>query len=449
MSLLLTGVGTLLLTHAQVRRDAQSQLQGEAEALEPFITQQRFQLFVGSAEPTAPQQRRLAATRRSLELADASAVIIDRDGQVVDGTLPSGVTTTDLAEASAATLSASGHHGRLVWAAASSQINHRGLRVVVVLTRRVPFALGSLRWLMLTSGVVLLLAVGVSLYLGRALIAPLRDIDRVTRDIANGDLSTRLAEPAEDASDELADLSRAINAMAASLERSRGLEHQFLMSVSHDLRTPLTSIRGYAEAISDGATDDVEAAATVIQSEAQRLERLVHDLLDLAKLDARAFSFTPELVELGQLVGTAVDGFRPHMDTAGLTIEVATLDDVWVHVDPDRFAQVLANLLENGVKFARSAVRVDVHPHPDGRQVDVSVIDDGPGIDAVDLPHVFDRLYVSKAAPVRKEAGSGLGLAITRELVSAMGGTISAQPGDAHVGARMVVTLPTHPRPQG
>ena len=445
MSLVLAGLGTLVVTHSRVRRDAQAQLQREAQALQPFITQERLQLFVENASPNTAQQRRLTAARRSLRLAGANALVVNVSGQIVDGTLPAGVTNTDLATVSAVTDGVSGNHGRLVWAAAASHPNQRGLMVVIVLTTHVPFAFGSLGWLALVSGLVMLLAIGMSMYVGRAIVAPLRDVDLATRRIAGGDLSTRVTEPPAGATDELSDLSRAINAMAVSLERSRGLEHQFLMSVSHDLRTPLTSIRGYAEAITDGAVDDVGSAAGVILAESRRLERLVHDLLDLAKLDARAFSFAMEIVEVASLVTVAAEGFKPQATAVGLklAVDVSSVGTTYVSVDRDRFAQVLANLMENGLKYASAVLRVEVRLHPDGRRVAISVIDDGPGIAEIDLPHVFDRLYVSKAMPVRKEAGSGLGLAITRELVTAMGGTISAWPGDDNVGTRMIVEVPT------
>ena len=110
---------------------------------------------------------------------------------------------------------------------------------------------------------------------------------------------------------ELAVLARSINAMATELDRSRGLERQFLLSVSHDLRTPLTSIRGFAEAISDGAAPDHTKAAAVIAAEARRLERLVGDLLALARLDARRFELELRPVDIGELVEDAAEGFRP------------------------------------------------------------------------------------------------------------------------------------------
>ena len=233
--------------------------------------------------------------------------------------------------------------------------------------------------------------------------------------------------------------------MASSLERSKGLEQQFLLSISHDLRTPLTSIQGYAEAITDGATSDPAWAAGVIATEARRLDRLVGDLLDLAKLQARSFRLEMRPVDLAGITTATVDGFRPDAQAAGVTLALRAPAALVVNGDGDRLAQVVANLVENALKFARAVVTVTVTA--DGGSALLLVDDDGRGIAPDDLPHVFERLYVTRHEPARRESGSGLGLAITRELVEAMGGEVAAQvaPGG---GARMVVRLPVLPPPR-
>jgi two-component system sensor histidine kinase BaeS len=247
-------------------------------------------------------------------------------------------------------------------------------------------------------------------------------------------------EPPPGAHDEVADLSRSINAMAGALERSRGLDQQFLLAVSHDLRTPLTSIRGYAEALADGTTGDAAQAGNVILSESRRLERLVRDLLELARLDARLFSLEPDDVELHELVAACVDGFGPEAATAGVDVVLEVAPAV-VRADPDRLAQVVANLLDNALKWARSSVRVELATA--GGWATVSVADDGAGIAEADRPHVFERLYVARRDPERRESGAGLGLAIVRELVVAMGGEVGADAGPDG-GARLWFRLPSH-----
>ncbi|NNE72155.1 MAG: HAMP domain-containing histidine kinase [Acidimicrobiales bacterium] len=254
-----------------------------------------------------------------------------------------------------------------------------------------------------------------------------------------------MTAPAPDATDEGADLARSVNTMVDSLERSQGLERQFLLSVSHDLRTPMTSIQGYAEALTDGAIADPQKAGQVILSESKRLDRLVRDLLDLARLDANKFSLTIGRYDLGQIAEDAVAGFQRDASAEDLSVTLrAGGGPLPVNVDADRLGQVLANLIENAMRYASSTVRVEVgvasDPATGTRAARATVIDDGPGIAAEDLPHVFDRLYQSKYQPQNKEAGTGVGLAIAHELVTAMGGSLRAVAVDS--GAVFVLDLP-------
>jgi two-component system sensor histidine kinase BaeS len=230
--------------------------------------------------------------------------------------------------------------------------------------------------------------------------------------------------------------------MAAELERSRATDQRFLLSVSHDLRTPLTSIRGYAEGIVDGAADPAWAAGVILR-ETKRLERLVADLLDLSRLEARSFTLRPEELDLGEVAAAVVDGFRPDAASASIELRLATAPAP-VRADPDRLAQVVANLVQNALKFA--STRVTVTAESRGADAVLHVDDDGPGIAAEDLPHVFERLYVSRHEPVRKEAGSGLGLAIVRELAEASGGQVTAMAAPSG-GARFELVLPRRPSP--
>jgi two-component system sensor histidine kinase BaeS len=320
--------------------------------------------------------------------------------------------------------------------AAAPGTTARGAPFALVLTRNVRVGGGAALWLLVASGGALIVAAVVAANLGRRLTKPLREAGDATRRIAAGDLAVRVPTDAGD--DELAALSRSINAMAASLERSKGLERQFLLSVSHDLRTPLTSIRGYAEALAERKAKPGQAAA-VILSEARRLERLVGDLLELAKLDARRFSLDMRATDVCEVTTDTAEGFRPAAEAAGvrLSVDAPTRAALVADADPDRLAQVIANLVENALDFAGSRITVGTG-RTDGL-VEVWVEDDGPGIEPDDIPHVFDRFYtVSRAA--KRHVGSGLGLAIVHELVDAMGGSVRAESG-ANAGARLVVTL--------
>ena len=312
------------------------------------------------------------------------------------------------------------------------------LPMAVVVTGAVTGAPGATSYFVLAGLAALLVAALVADRLGQRIIRPLRAVEATARRVAGGDLTSRLS--VGDAEyPELASLANSINTMTESLERSRGLERQFFMSISHDLRTPLTSIKGWAEAIADGAADG-RRAGDIIGAEARRLERLVQDLLDLAKLDSHAFSLQLVATDVGEVVADTAESLRPAADEAGLSLEVQVptvrLEAV---ADPDRLAQVVANLVENAYKFARSRIRVAASPAAGGALVGIE--DDGPGIAAADLPHIFDRLHQSARTPTR-QVGSGLGLAIVKELTEAMGATVRVDsPVGPDGGTRMVVAL--------
>ena len=333
----------------------------------------------------------------------------------------------------------SGSRGKLVYAAAGTVLPN-GRLVAVVLSRNANLALPA-AWGTFFLAALITLALGVvaAILLGRKLSRPIREASAATIRIAHGELTTRLPEPRSGDHDDLAELARSVNMMAAELDRARILEQQFLLSVSHDLRTPLTSIRGYAEAISDGAADPQRSAA-IIRSEARRLERLVADLLDLAKLRAKGFSLRIEPVDLTGLAAVAGQGFEPDAHERNVAIRFAGGGSLVVSADHDRLAQVAANLIENSLKYARTEVMISVVR--EGGWAVLSVDDDGPGIAPADLPHVFDRLYVARSQPIRQESSSGLGLAIVKELVEAMGGSVGASQAPIG-GARLAVRLPT------
>ena len=316
---------------------------------------------------------------------------------------------------------------------------------LVVLTQPVDISSSIVSYFLLASGIALALTVAVALTISRRITGPLRKAVAITGRIASGDLDSAV-EPSTRDYPEIASLSESLNAMGARLRDARDLQRNFLLSVSHDLRTPLTSIRGYAEAICDGAIDDPVAAAEVIGSEANRLERLVADLLELAKLSTHSFSLTMSPIDLVPVVTAAVNGFLPRFQPAGLTLTAHLPDGpLPVRADADRLAQVLANLIENAYKYARSSVSV-VAGIREGYCV-IGVEDDGPGIPPADLPHVFERLYSSRQTASR-QAGTGLGLAIVAELCHAMGAHVRAEsPVTQEGGTVIAITFAIAPPP--
>jgi two-component system, OmpR family, sensor kinase len=313
------------------------------------------------------------------------------------------------------------------WAWAASPTGRLGGERVeaIVLARAVPdTAARALRLLGIASIAALVASAIAAVLIARGISRPLREATAAYRRIAAGDLSLRQTRDSRDRkrTDEVGELTRSLDTMTGALQRARDQERSFLMSVSHDLRTPLTSIRGYAEAIAEGTAPDDRRAAEVIGSESRRLERLVRDLLDLAKLEADQFSLSIRPADITDIVTDAADGFLPTAARVEVILELDAQENVSAQTDPERLMQIIANLTENALKFARS--RVVVGLTASAQRFEVTIADDGPGIDPADLPRVFDRSFTSDRHGART-GGSGLGLAIVKELAVALGGDVT------------------------
>jgi two-component system sensor histidine kinase BaeS len=458
--LLLTAAVTAGLARRSEVSNARHDVQDRAEVVGPEFDTLIDQLpQARTAAETAGGRRQLRRIRvllnTTLRASNGAIVAIDADGQVHEGlavllggtgnspTLPSGVSADDLdTQRLVAGTTQQGRDGRTVFVARPlTAVN--GTTPVVVLSQEInerPFGGNGLAVLG-AAAISLGIAALVAIYLARRMTRPLAAMETTARSIASGDLAARV-DTTDVHDDELASLALAINAMANDLDVARGHERAVLLSVSHDLRTPLTSIRGYAEAIADGTVEGKDSrirAAEVISSESRRLERLVADLLDLARLDAHQFSLHPTPVDVHAVVRDAVEAFGPAAADLNLVLGVEPGDPVPAAVDAQRLAQIVANLVENALKFATTRVVVGVRAV--GDQVELHVDDDGPGIAPADLPHVFERLYTSRTAPGRT-LGTGIGLAIVHELAVAMDGDARVEPIDAE-GTRFVVVFPS------
>ena len=420
VTLLLAGISSVLLIRREDRQATQRALEQEASALASLMQTIPFR-----GEQRNPQLlRAVEILRRN----DVTALLLTDDKIV--GQLPEQVEPGDLIPLhNQFKQSVSGIRDGTAWAAAVG-VRPGPVTTVLVLTDDADQLLGVMwRWLVVSAAVSLAIGAVVAAWFSRRLTGPIARARDATRKIAGGDLSARV-NTQHRGTDEIGELSESINTMAESLERSRALERQFLMSVSHDLRTPLTSIRGYSEAISDGTAENSQEAAEVIVAESARLERLVSDLLDLARLEAREFSLHMQWVDVGSVVSDVCAGFALAAEEAGIALEVVQDDSpegaaestvAWC--DAGRLAQIAANLVQNALKFAETSVRVGYRTSQG--QALVTVADDGVGISQEDLPHVFERLYAARHSPKVEEAGSGLGLAIVAELAHAMGGEVS------------------------
>lgn len=341
-----------------------------------------------------------------------------------------------------------------------------GARVVTAL----PVATVLDSWLLLLPGALLLGALGVLVagLLGRRtarqLAAPVEALTLAANRMARGDYEARV-EPGSDLA-EFRTLGETFNSMATEVQHSRQTQRDFLANVSHDLRTPLTSIQGFSQALMDGAVppEQVTRVSAIIHGEAARLGRLVQELLDLARIEAGRFSMVQRDITMNQLLERCADKFQAQADALGVefesTIPRRTLP---VHGDADRLEQVMTNLIDNALTHAKQGggrvslaaslggVRngvsgnghdgvSDTRSDSLGRWwIEVKVEDNGPGIPDEQKARLFERFY--RADSARGTSGLGLGLAIAREIVTAHGGDICVQDAPAR-GTEFVVRLP-------
>jgi signal transduction histidine kinase len=311
----------------------------------------------------------------------------------------------------------------------------RSGRLVVLVTRPDVVSGGDFRRylsaLLIASGVAALLAAALAALLARRLTQPLRRLGAAAGELAAG----RRPEPVPlEGTRELDDLAESFNEMSDQLALARDAERAVLLSVSHDLRTPLTSIRGYAEGIED-RTIEPDDAARVIGRESERLERLVGDLLSLARLRQGVIEVQREAVDLVAVCREAEERLAPRARGAGVEIRVRGAGAA--SADHGRALQVVSNLLENAIRVspAGGAVTLTVATG------EIAVDDEGPGIPEEEVPHAFERFRLRARAGRGSADGAGLGLAIVRELSEAMGGSVTVENLPAR-GARFTVRLP-------
>jgi two-component system OmpR family sensor kinase len=327
----------------------------------------------------------------------------------------------------------------------------RGGVLLVHETRRLGLSLLPLvawRLLLATALAVAAAALAAWLLAGR-LTAPLGRLVAAARRVGEGDLSTRVQV---DGDGEVAEVATAFNDMAAGLERAQSEQRAFLASVGHELKTPLTTVQGYTEALLDGTVDDpAERRRSLVRvhGETIRLARLVQDLLDLARLGRGQFAVSSVDADVGAVLREAAAAAAERATPRQVTVTTHLAGRLRAHVDPGRLRQVLDNLLDNASRSSPPGRQVLVAARPlDGGGVEAAVADQGPGIAAEDLAHAFDRGYLWSRYRGTREVGSGLGLAIVKALCDAMGVAIRAESGNGG-GTAFRLTLPPPRTPDG
>jgi signal transduction histidine kinase len=278
-------------------------------------------------------------------------------------------------------------------------------------------------------------------YLNRRIARPVAQVAAASEILADGDLPERIPEegPAE-----LATMARSFNRLSDRLDEAEAAQREFVASVNHELKTPLTSLQGYGELLSDGAVS-AEEAGQVVLAETARLERLVGDLLDSARMDSGTFSVRDQDVPLDRVAEAVLQRCQGAAREFGISLDARhePAGEALARADEDRLVQVVGNLVENALRCTPSggSVRIVV-----SAPSTIRVVDTGPGLAEEDVPHAFERFYLYEKYGKERPVGTGLGLSIVRELVEAMGGTVAVQ---SEPGAGTTFTVGLRPAGEG
>jgi signal transduction histidine kinase len=290
--------------------------------------------------------------------------------------------------------------------------------------------------------IALLLSLILAFVIAKWVADPLQQMIAISRTIP----ADTIALVAEAGPAEVRELTRSFNAMLARVQETQNSQRDFVANVSHELKTPLTSIQGFSQAILDGTADTPQArqqAAQVIYNEAGRMHRMAIDLLDLARLDSGTADLKMAPVDMAALLRGVIERLNPMATEAGVQLTFELAKDLPVmNGDGDRLAQVFTNLVDNAIKFTPRGGTVSVRAVQDKGEVQVSVSDTGQGIAPDSVPHIFERFFRADYARSGGEKhGAGLGLAIVHEIVTALGGRISVRSSQGR-GTAFIIHLP-------
>lgn len=272
-------------------------------------------------------------------------------------------------------------------------------------------------------------ATGIALILGGILAftmtRSLRELTAATRLLAQGQLGQQVQVRSQD---ELGELATSFNQMSLALKHSTELRQKMTANIAHDLRTPLSVIMGYAEALNDGKLSASPEIFQVVHTEAQHLSHLVDDLKTLSLADAHELPLTCQKIQPGDLLNRAANSYREQAERKNISLQMEVAHNLAdIEVDVERMAQVLGNLMSNALRYTPEGGNIWLKAKPWGEGVQITVADSGPGIPSENLPYIFERSFRGDKARQQENGESGLGLAIARSLVEAQGGTIAVE----------------------
>lgn len=459
LTLCIAGAGLLFLLQDFQRGIINQRL---TDALGPATVQARDSLRRGTSPETIVNQiqDQVEPSWRVLFMNEDGLIVADSQNEFVDQQFPRIAAVQNIGRYRFAT----GHQlvkGREVVFAAAPAAPRTDAKMFLMLATVVRPVIGGLedlaRPLLIAGAIALTAAIVLALLLARSIAGPLGHLTRATEAIACGKFDETI--PVQ-GNDEVGRLAASFNTMAQAVKRSQQAQKDFVANVSHELKTPLTTIQGFSQAIVEGATRDLDSAkyaAKLIFEESQRMARLVADLLTLARLDSGAVPLLYETLDLTKILPAWVERFRAPAHEASVSLTLALDSPPLISGDAARLEQAISNLIDNAIKYNRSGGSVQVYAGSEMHELDVPnsnpeatahrsvrcalvrVRDTGQGIPAASQPRLFERFYRVDAA--RAAGGSGLGLSIVREILRAHNGEIEIT-SQENVGTTCTVWLP-------
>lgn len=292
---------------------------------------------------------------------------------------------------------------------------------------------------------VLIIAFAVIYIISSSMVRPLRDMVSATESFARGDFTVRL--PVREM-DEIGNLSMAFNNMATSLAQQDSIRRSFVANVSHELKTPMTTIGGFVDGIMDGTIPPERHRyyLSIVSSEVKRLSRLVRSMLNIARLESGEMQLQPKAFDINQVVCSTIFTFEKSIEEKNLDIRGLDSDRVMVSADEDLIHQVVYNLLENAVKFVNAGGFIEVSYHTEGKMTHISIKNSGDGISKEEISKVFERFYKTDRSRSQDKSGVGLGLNIVRSIINLHQGEVIVRSTEGQF-CEFTFTLPSAPRP--
>ncbi len=326
-------------------------------------------------------------------------------------------------------------------------INQGTLLGTIVVTTELTWlenALGSLQMMLLLAGIgAFFVATGLGLLLSRNIVNPILEVGKTIEQLAKGNYGVRIAPI--NTKDELSLLAKQVNRLAESLDYYHSSRKEFLSNVAHELRTPLTYLKGYASVLHERmlAPEMVGKLTYIIHEQANRLEHLVDDLVTLSRLDEEQIKLKKEKMNIGDLLQKIVREMTPHGEKLGVKFTVKTPSPLYLKIDPQRFHQIIINLIDNALRYSKEEGTVTIIAAKKSKWTMIQVIDEGIGMSTDQLDRIWERFYRVEKSRSRHTGGSGLGLSIVQNLVHLHGGKIKVESG-LDWGTTFTIHFPNH-----